>query len=297
LVLENDEKDPLFKRKLTGLVADLNTGAPFGSSLRNLLPGQIPFNFSFSDEMPRLPVFLSHLRLFYEHREASLQFALKQLAYPVFLLGIVFSIFCFFLFFLTPIYMSFFESFSQTPPVLLRVSADLYPFLESHINLVISGCLGSAIFFYFWGAKLKSSILALFYSQPEADLMWYFSVMLSSGHAIRSIIEHLQKDASLSSDTSHFLSYFHDSGNLSDSLSKAYSLLAFHTELIKNGEMTGTLPEAFMSVAQDLSGQQQRRLSTVTKILQPFFLFLISFLILALMYCTFIPVIESSRIL
>lgn len=294
-IIYADEKNLLFKNKISDLKNKLSLGLSFSSSLTSLLPLKTNLKFEKINIIPDLKLFLSELKSFYQEKINLLNKIGASLIYPLVLLSMTFFLIIIFIFNLLPFYENFFQEFNLKMPFFLILLIFIKNIIINNFLMIIFVLLGLLLVFHKKiEVKINNLIGKILFQENFSDILWLIALLSKSGFDLKTILENISfSNAKLSGNFLKFKLAAEASGSISESFIKTFSLNHYFQERLIICEKSGDFANQLKIIAKELNQIESKKQMIYVKMTQPVLLILLGLMILGLVYLTFLPMINS----
>lgn len=291
-LLVKEEPQGFYQDQLLAFQSQLNQGHSVIGCLSYLLPPSMVIEFGDSGYLPHLPEFLAGLAAYIEEKLAMASLLLSKLIYPFFLLSGLGGLSSLFVFFIGPQYDGLLDQLHAQRPGVLKVMQSVRTLCQTHGALLGLGLLCIfTIFWYLFGTQIRHWILSKFWKMGLADYLRVLALLLKSGLPLKHALDVL-KPPSQSSFYGAFQSLkleVFSSGAFVPSMARIFALSPFHQELLKHGELTGSLDKACLQISNSYREQDQAIFRRWVTVIPSLLLVLFGALVMGFLYVGMAP--------
>ncbi|MFA5880185.1 MAG: type II secretion system F family protein [Candidatus Margulisiibacteriota bacterium] len=294
-IILSDEKNPRFKNKILDLKDNLLRGEPFTKSLKSVLPSSTNLKFDQVQLIPDLTIFLEELKSFYQEKISLINKIGASLTYPLVLLGMTCFLIIIFIFNLLPFYESFFQEFNLKMPIFLKILIIFKALISSNLLIIVFILFLIITLFYRKINKLINLFVnKLFFQENFSDILWLISLLLKSGFKLQVIFDSISFNSKkLNCDFKKFKVKAEASGTLAAPFIEIFNLPHYFCERLLISEKSGDFAVHLKEIAYEINQIESKKQIFYLKLLQPLLLIMLGFMILGLVYLTFLPIISS----
>ena len=286
-LLDESKKD--IRSSLIKIQRCLESGETLIQSLRFFLTNPAWYPFSRMKQCPNQFVMLESLSSYLEEELKSFDILVKNVRYPIVLIGFLTVTSLFGGFVLLPIYIEFLDELNvMIPKALILMDFIRRIFLNPYIIILLI-LLGSFILFKFV-LFLNIYFQRKIFSVHHAQLWWILANMLAHGYSLKMAIQDLKElDLYHQSMLNDFEAHYLSDMAFESAWSKVIKLSPFEKEILKLSEKSASLSQSLFVLSR-LSRQQyhQTQLSRI-KYVGPILLMLSGLMIIVCIYVFTLP--------
>eukprot|EP01047_Picozoa_sp_COSAG01_P000138 COSAG01_NODE_2_length_63927_cov_1357.611941_23_plen_330_part_00 len=287
---EKQKKILLLAKKLK---KELHQGKNICESLANTLPETFPSNLKKIKNVANIEDFFEGL---YKHtldNKQNKEELIKKLRYPCLLLGIItiagtlsYTLFM-------PNCLKFFSSNHLPLPLILQIYKSIKSYINTHKFWIL-------FFFYLVSANTFYSLRKLYLNKinPQTsniNLLWHIGLLLKNGLSIQQILDTLdlperhpsyKKWKTLKHKVSKTAKFNHE-------ISQFYQLTPLEKAILTHAKNQMQLSQNYISLYQTLKEKEKEKFKNIIKAIQPCCFFILSLIILVLLYSNLLPMLGS----
>lgn len=285
-VLASCEESLFYKTRLMHMSSQLDQGAAFHVTLKQLLPQSVYLAIWDVGAVPDMRTLLRHLGPYVFQKTQALTGLFRSLAYPCVLLIGLLSVLVLFVFHVVPTMAGLTQG--QASGLLAGLLA-FRAVVIAHLGGVIAGslllCVAGVYVLFRYGWRW---LLARWFSPGPADVSWLLGVLLSNGMSIESGLQALtvsSKNERLRWVQAELL----QSGQFSSGFIRFFRVKGVHAQLLVVAEKSGALSTRLITVGQSLLAEEMHQIKRRIGLVQPVLLVVVGVMIWFLMQVVMAP--------
>lgn len=302
------------KMVLSDINAKIKDGKSFSESLESypkLFPSLYSSTIRTGEASGNLNEILKRLSGFLEKGEEFRDSIRQALVYPFFILTVSIGTIFILLTFVVPRLITMFEDMGQVLPLPTRILISASGFVRTQGWIVIAFiCAVIFLLRRFYGSvqgriffdrlRLRTVVLGQLILKTEISrLMRTLSLLLSSGVPITSSLEicsSIVENRILKAEIMRFKERISSGSSFSDSIKSSVFFPDFVTNIAAVGEETGRLDQALLRIALDYEKDVERKLSALTRLLEPVIILLMGLIVGFIVLSMLLPIFQINLI-
>lgn len=295
-IITQDESNPRKKKLLREIKNHVDSGESFISGLQKLLPSFTPFSL-YGDNVPNIENFLIEIQYYYHEKLNRFSFIKKKVGYPLLLLCSTLGILLLFIFFILPLYVSYFHNLNITAPPSILFLVNNVDNIKAHpvTSLLLLGIIGYLLY-QILNPYITKSLQKLLFPVNSADLLWILGLCLQEGMSLKQTLLFINTDNKTQPKFQIFKQMVEKSGHFTQSMQDVFKLSQYHIELLRNAEQSNKFIETLFLVAADIREMENTKIENVSKIIPILIFLLLTCMILIFMYFIFLPIISGVNL-
>ncbi len=296
-ILIEDAQDRRQSQVLARMRSELDLGHPFLATLGRLTPPSVTLGFDTVSDTPQLIPLLRSLATHYSQKKTHITELRRQLAYPlILLLGTSVTI-CGIMWWLVPLYASFFSNLNVPVPVIMRLILVLRDWLShgGFVSLGIGICLLGIVRLH----NIRAWCATLIYPSSCADIVWLLGIFISNGYSLSNALTviRLNNAHPLRASYTQFCTEFRQTGEFSATFCSHFSLHPYESSVLAHFEKNAKFSTGLLEVSRLIRDRETQTLTRLITLAQPCLLALLAIVIGGCLYLTFIPVLASLAVM
>ncbi|WP_417911892.1 type II secretion system F family protein [Candidatus Electronema sp. TJ] len=307
-ILSKQQDNPTFKRALTEMLSDVETGLTLADSMRKhpKIFDSLFANMIEAGEVGGiLDTILSRLAAFKEKSMALTKKIKGAMTYPVICLGIAILILAVILIFVIPVFQEMFTSMGGALPAPTQFVVDMSEFAQSNILYLIAAAWVAAFLFKKYynteGGRMKIDALLLhapvfgplIRKVAVAKFTRTLSTMLESGVPILDALQVVAKTAGnkvIEQAVFHVASSIAEGRPIAEPLEESGVFPNMVVQMINVGESVGALDAMLSKIADFYDEEVDQAVENLTAMIEPFMMVFLGGTIGGLVVAMYLPI-------
>ena len=311
-ILSKQQDNPSFKRALTEILSDVETGMTLADGMRKhpKIFDDLFANMIEAGELGGiLDTILSRLAGFKEKSMALQQKIKGAMTYPVIVIGVAILIVGIIMVFVIPVFQEMFASMGGALPMPTQIVVNISEFIKSNVIYIGIGLwlLGFAVKKYYNTEKGRTHIDALLLQAPVfgplirkvavAKFTRTLSTMLESGVPILDALQVVAKTAGnkiIEQAVVHVANSIAEGRPIAEPLEESGVFPTMVVQMINVGESVGALDSMLSKIADFYDEEVDQAVENMTAMIEPFMMVFLGVTIGTLVVAMYLPIFKMA---
>ena len=309
--LKNQRFSKSFRNVLNDIYGRVVSGKSLSASFGafpDVFPGFFTSMVEVGEKTGSLPSVLNNMADYYEDVEKIKKKALSSMAYPFVLIGMIFIVVAFMVWYILPQFESMFKEFGNNTPAITAAVFGFGTFLRTHIIELLLGLfiLIFALFIFFKfspiGKRWWDNIVyhfpvagTIYKSVATSRFSKAFILLLGSGMNIMSCLESLLvilPNYVYNSAFKKVIKKVKNGGQIGKSMEETGKFHPLLTNFIKIGEKSGNLEETLKATSKFFDDEIDAAIAKALAVLEPIIIIFLGLIVGVVLLSIYVPMIQ-----